>query len=435
MTGPATTTRPAAGPPAPKARGRNRAPAGAARPPGTGAAPPPGPPPRHLPAPDATPGAAPGEASGAPPAQPLGTPSIRPHRAPPGPHRAAVRTTTVHPTPVRATVVRACDAPGPTLVVRLDQLPAGALALGGELARLRRALAGTPYARLNKIALYGPAARPGRDLDYRFVQALPDGRFDFRTGCGHSLLACVVAEGRPGPVTVRAVTTGDTVLCTPEPGPVPAYATPGPPPVPPYGSGPPPALPYAPEPPPVPPHTPAPAPTAPPPYTLHFLRPPGAPGGLPSGRPVDVLDGTPVSLVSYGNPYVFVDVRHLAAHRGDDALRDRLLVLRAEAGRLLGHPPHSALPKIAAFGSGPGGLSVRALTVGGWHPRLALTGAAALAAAGALDGTVVPPVHGPVRTPGGLVTVTAEPDRVGVHHKRADVLDRLELPWRVHATA
>ncbi|MFE3071972.1 hypothetical protein [Streptomyces sp. NPDC059247] len=364
-----------------------------------------------------------GPASG-PAVRPASGPAVGPApgpaagpRTPPGPgnttHPTTARPTTLRPATVRATVVRARDAPGPTLVVRLDQLPAGALALGGELARLRRALAGTPYARLNKIALYGPAARPGRDLDYRFVQALPDGRFDFRTGCGHSLLACVVAEGRPGPVTVRAVTTGDTVLCTPEPGPVPPHTTPGPPPPPPYAPGPAPST----------------------PYTLHFLRAPGAPGGLPSGRPVDVLDGTPVSLVSYGNPYVFVDVRHLSAHRGDDALRDRLLVLRAEAARLLGHPPHSALPKIAAFGAGPGGLSVRALTVGGWHPRLALTGAAALAAAGALDGTVVPPVHGPVRTPGGPVTVTAGPDRVGVHHKRADVLDRLELPWRVHATA
>ncbi|MFI6420224.1 hypothetical protein ACIBG6_22840 [Streptomyces sp. NPDC050842] len=284
------------------------------------------------------------------------------------------------------TVVRAEDAPGPTLVLRLDQLPVGALALGGELARLRGALAGTAYADLHKIALYGPGRR---GLDYRFVQALPGGAFDFRAGCGHSLLACVVADGRPGPVTVRAVTTGDTVLCEPQ------------------GS------------------TDA--------YTLSFLKAPTAPGTLPTGRPVDVLCGVPVSLVRYGNPYVFVDARHLPA----DALHARLLALRAEAARILGYPPHSALPKIAAFteGDGPGGLSVRALTVGGWHPRLALTGAAALAAAGALDGTVVPAPTGPVRTPGGTVTVSAAPDRVRVHHKRATVLGRLELPWRIHATA
>ncbi|MER5310289.1 hypothetical protein ABT034_21165 [Streptomyces sp. NPDC002773] len=351
----------------------------------------------------------------------------------------------------RATVVRAHDAPGPTLVLRLDHLPHGALALGGELAWVRRALDGTPYAGIGKIALY----RPGPTLDYRFVQALPAGGFDFRAGCGHSLLACVVADGRPGPVTVRAVTTGDTVLCEPEP----------------HGDA----------------------------YTLSFLRAPTAPGTLPTGRPVDLLDGTPVSVVRYGNPYVFVDARHLRAHADRDArhlraqhaldahrprahddldrlhtlrahaaldahhsrapaaldrlltLRahaaldahhprahadlDRLLTLRAHAARLLGHPPHSALPKIAAFTRGPAGISVRALTVGGWHPRLALTGAAALAAAGALDGTVVPTVSGPVRTPGGTVTVSTAPDRVRVHHKRAEVLERLELPWRIHATA
>ncbi|MFB7608468.1 hypothetical protein [Streptomyces gardneri] len=290
---------------------------------------------------------------------------------------------------VRATVVRAEDAPGPTLVVRLDQLPVGALALGGELARLRHALSGTAYAGLDKIALYGPAIRAGHTLDYRFVQALPDGGFDFRAGCGHSLLAAVVADGHPAAVTVRAVTTGDTVLCEP------------------YGDA----------------------------YTLSFLKAPTAPGTLPTGRPVDVLGGVPVSLVRYGNPYVFVDARHLPETEDEDALRDRLLALRAEAARILGHPPRSALPKIAAFAEGPEGLSVRALTVGGWHPRLALTGAAAFAAAGALDGTVVPAPTGPVRTPGGTVTVSAAADRVRVHHKRAKVLGGLELPWRIHATA
>ncbi|MFB7937639.1 hypothetical protein [Streptomyces sp. NPDC056049] len=275
-----------------------------------------------------------------------------------------------------ALLVRADGAPGPTLVVRVDRMPGGLLGLGRELARLPAAHA--------KIALYGGDGAGG--LRYRFVQRLPGGGFDFRAGCGHSLLACVVAEGRPGPVTVRALTTGDTVRCEPEP---------------PGGA-----------------------------YTLHFLRPPDAPGTLPTGRPRDRLLGVPVSLVSYGNPYVFVDARHVRA-----PARAHLLALRAEAARLLGHPPDSALPKIAAVEATPAGLAVRALTVGGWHPRLAVTGAAALAAAGALDGTVVPRADGPVRTPGGTVTVSAGPDRVSVHHKRAVVLRACPLPWRIHATA
>ncbi|MFI8963919.1 hypothetical protein ACIGO8_17600 [Streptomyces sp. NPDC053493] len=281
--------------------------------------------------------------------------------------------------------MRAEDAPGPTLVVRGEQLALGAPA---ELAALRGALRATPYAGINKIALYGPSRRTGADLDYRFVQALPAGRFDFRTGCGHSLLACVVAAAGPArPVTVRALTTGDTVRCVPRPGA----------------------------------------------YDLDFLRPPDAPGTLPTGRPADLVDGVPVSLVRYGNPYVLVDARHVRVpeHR----LRPRLLEIRAHAGRLLGHPPHSPLPKIAVFRPTPDGLSVRALTVGGWHPRLALTGAAALAAAGAIDGTVVPGPVTRILTPGGPVTVSVAAGRVRVHHKRAHVLDRLHLPWRIHATA
>ncbi|MET9436098.1 PrpF domain-containing protein [Streptomyces sp. NPDC006551] len=307
---------------------------------------------------------------------------------------------------VVATVVRAEDAPGPTLVVELDQLPRGALALRGELVALRRALAGTPYAQLSKIALYGPSARPGHDLDYRFVQALPDGGFDFRTGCGHSLLACVVSAARPGPLAVHAVTTGDDVLCRPEPPPKGAPRRPGSP-----------------------------------SYTLRFPRPPDAPGTFPTGQPVDVLGGLPVSLVRYGNPYVFVDAAHLGIHtagalfRTGDGILRRLLALRAHAARRLGHPPHSALPKIAMFTVDGGRTAVRALTVGGWHPRLALTGAAALAAAAYAEGTVVPRLDGPVATPGGPVTVSSGTHHVAVHHKRAAVLERLELPWRIHATA
>lgn len=291
------------------------------------------------------------------------------------------------------------DAPGPTLVLRLDHLPPGALALGSELAHLRRALAGTPYPHLNKIALYGLSGPSGpcgpsapHRLDYRFVQALPAPTgFDFRTGCGHSLLACVVAEGGvtgPDGVVVRAVTTGDTVRCVRQED----------------GA-----------------------------YTLEFLRSPTAPGTLPTGRPVDLLDGVPVTLVRYGNPYVLVEARHLPPTGQERAL----LALRARAAALLGYAPQSPLPKIAAFReTADGGLTVRALTVGGWHPRLALTGAAAFAAAGAIGGTVV---RGPVTrigTPDGtVVRVSVTDGTVRVHDKRAHVLARLELPWRIHAKA
>ncbi|MCY0928833.1 hypothetical protein OTB20_21995 [Streptomyces sp. H27-H1] len=300
-----------------------------------------------------------------------------------------------------ATVVRAAGAPGPTLVVNLSELPLGALALRAELRALRESLARSGHDHLAKIALYGPSGAPGTDLDYRFVQAMPDGSFDFRTGCGHSLLACVAAAGMPGSVTVRTVTTGDQVLCVPEQPRAAAADT----------------------------------------YTLHFLRAPGARGVLPTGRPLDRLDGVPVSLVRYGNPYVFVDARHLGIGSrdelfaaGETVLR-RLLALRARAARALGYAPHSALPKIAAVDHSAAATAVRAVTVDGWHPSLALTGATALAAAAALPGTVVRPLGGVVQTPGGPATVSSTSDRVSVHHKRATIVRQLELPWRIHATA
>ncbi|MFJ3900151.1 PrpF domain-containing protein [Streptomyces sp. NPDC090025] len=316
------------------------------------------------------------------------------------------------PRPPHALVVRAEDAPGPTLVLRGDQLPPNAVILSRELAELPPP--SSPFARTpGKIAVYGPSGHPGADLDYRFVQALPGGRFDFRTGCGHSLLACVVAHGANRPpatarrpltvraVTVRAVTTGDLVRCLPEP----ADESDGE-----GGDGGDGGDGGA--------------------YTVEFLRAPDAPGTLPTGEPVTLLDGVPVTLVRYGNPYVLVDARRTAVTEA------RLLDLRARAARILGHPPHSPLPKIAAVRRAPdGGLAVRALTVGGWHPRLALTGAAAVAAAGAIAGTVVDGPVAEIRTPQAPVSVSVTGGSVRVHHKRARVTGRLELPWRIHATA
>lgn len=305
-----------------------------------------------------------------------------------------------------ADVVHAEGAPGPTLVLDRDRLPAGTLASRAELAAVRRWLLRTGRGHIGKIGLYGVSADLAHDLDYRFVQALPGG-FDFRTGCGHSLLACVVGSGLPGAVRVRALTTGDTVECVPEPD----------------GA-----------------------------RTVRLLRPATPDSLLPTGRPVDRLCGVAVSVVRYGNPYVFVDARALglrterALFTAGPATLRRLVALRAAAARVLGYTPHSALPKIAVLGSyGSGRLSVRALTVPSWHPGLALTGALCLAAAATVPGTLphrlAPRGDLAVTTPGGPVAVSATTAdgslrSVAVHHKRAHVLERaIPLPWRIHVTA
>jgi 2-methylaconitate cis-trans-isomerase PrpF len=308
---------------------------------------------------------------------------------------------------VSADVVYAEGAPGPTLVLNRDELPSGSLASRAELTAVRRWLVRTGRGHIRKLGIYGASVDPAHDLDYRFVQFLPDG-FDFRTGCGHSLLACVIGSGMPGVVRVRALTTGDTVECVPEPG---------------GGS------------------------------TVRLLRSASFDSLLPTGRPLERLCGVPVSMVQYGNPYVFVDAHELgltteqALFTAGPASFRRLVALREVAAAVLGYARHSALPKIAALGSySPGRLSVRALTVPAWHPGIALTGATCLAAATAIPGTLpnrLAPPTGSVSIVTADVPVIASVTgqagglrSVAVHRKRAHIVERgLRLPWRIHVTA
>ncbi|MEU7488334.1 PrpF domain-containing protein [Streptomyces sp. NPDC042319] len=314
-----------------------------------------------------------------------------------------------------ADVVRAEGAPGPTLVLDRDRLPPGTLASRADLAAVRGWLERTGRGHIRKLALYGTSADPAYDLDYRFVQCLPGGGFDFRTGCGHSLLACVAATGRTGPVRVRAVTTGDTVVCEPEPG----------------GA-----------------------------YTVRLVRPAPLDALLPTGRPLDRLCGLRVSLVRFGNPYVFVSAADLGLstarelYGAGDAVLARLHRVRAAAAAVLGHRPDGAVPKVAVLAAdGTGGPAVRAVTVPGWHPSIALTGALCVTAAAAVPGTLPALLARPgaprssgrlalrLTTPGGTVATSAAVsgsrlDEVAVHGKRAHLVERgLRLPWRIHVTA
>ncbi|MEV0598931.1 PrpF domain-containing protein [Streptomyces sp. NPDC050315] len=315
-----------------------------------------------------------------------------------------------------ADVVRAEGAPGPTLVLDRDRLPPGTLASRSDLATVRAWLERSGRGRIRKLGLYGTSADPAYDLDYRFVQCLPGG-FDFRTGCGHSLLACVVACGLPGPVRVRAVTTGDAVVCEPEPG----------------GT-----------------------------YTVRLERPGPLHALLPTGRPLDLLCGLRVTLVRFGNPYVLVSAADLGLRStrelftADDSVLTRLRDVRAAAAAVLGHRPDGAVPKVAALAADrTGALAVRAVTVPAWHPSLALTGALCVTAAAAIPGTLpelltrtderAPGAFSrqPMRlmTPGGAVVTSAATAGswlrdVSVHGKRARVVERgVPLPWRIHVTA
>ncbi|TKA10828.1 PrpF domain-containing protein [Actinacidiphila oryziradicis] len=288
-------------------------------------------------------------------------------------------------TPVIAYLSRAVGAPGPTLVMDRAALPAGEEALLAALADIRRRLPEVSGAEVLKLALIGPARHPLYDLDYRFVQAMPGApdRFDLRGNCGHSILAAITAAERMGllprlapgqRVRVNALNNGDRVVCEVDQAGR-------------RGSV----------------------------FTAHFLAEPGTRLGslLMTGKPVsEGAAAVASSYVRMGNPYIFVDAADLGVRHQDGLFRDdrklfaALTRLREDAAVRLGWAPEGAFPKIAAVASfRPGRLAVRALTVPGWHPGLALTGVVCLAAATAIGGTVPNRLLGPDRAAAGRIAV------------------------------
>ncbi|MER5968929.1 PrpF domain-containing protein [Streptomyces sp. NPDC002055] len=268
-------------------------------------------------------------------------------------------------------LAQAVGAPCPTLVLEAAGLPATDAALRPLLTEVRGRLAAAGAGHVLKIALLAPSPHPLFDLDYRFVQCLPGGpdEFDFLGSCGHSILASVLVAARRGllpglapgdRIRLRVLNNGDHVVCEVDASARRDAA-----------------------------------------FTLHFLQQPDTPlrrlllTGLPVDRlPVDtgVQDA---SLVSLGNPYVFVDARDLGLrtreelfHAGDEIF-ERMGRIRTAATDLLRWPSGSVFPKIAAVGVyEPGLLSARAISVPRWHPTLALTGITCLAAAACLEGTL-----------------------------------------------
>ncbi|WP_340560933.1 PrpF domain-containing protein [Streptomyces sp. GSL17-111] len=268
-------------------------------------------------------------------------------------------------------IARAVGAPTPTLVLDQRQLPKDHGELRPVLTRVREWLEEHGREDILKFALVEPSEHPLYDLDYRFVQGLPTGvdRFDFNGNCGHSILASVVAaDGQAwlprlapgGRVRVRVLNNGDQVVVEVDE----ARRR--------SGS-----------------------------FTVHFLQDAGArlDDLLLTGNPVDQLL-TPsgvqaASLVSMGNPYVFVDATELGLDTeeklfgaGDETFA-QMLEIRVAAAELLQWPTDGVFPKIAAVGGyTPGRLAVRAISVPKWHPSIALTGTTCLAGAASIPGTV-----------------------------------------------
>ncbi|MEF7613907.1 4-oxalomesaconate tautomerase [Aquincola sp. MAHUQ-54] len=138
------------------------------------------------------------------------------------------------------------------------------------------------------------------------------------------------------------------------------------------------------------------------PIQLDFLDAWGAVTGsvFPTGRRIDVIEGTPVTCIDAAMPLMVVHAASLgvsgrespAQLDADGALLDRIEALRRQAGELmgLGDVRDSVIPKpvIVSAGDDADSITSRYFTPKRCHASHAVTGAIGVAAAFSLPGTV-----------------------------------------------
>lgn len=152
--------------------------------------------------------------------------------------------------------------------------------------------------------------------------------------------------------------------------------------------------------------------------TVHFVPTPAVRLGdlLSAQEPVIELRSAerryPISLMSVGDPYVFIDAVSLGVRTqrelfaDDRQLDDTLAALRTAAARRLGSPQDGVFVKIAAIGRfHRGRLAVRTTSTPGSPPTLALTGAICLGVASTLKETIPYQLTRPARRAPDMLTI------------------------------
>jgi 2-methylaconitate cis-trans-isomerase PrpF len=252
----------------------------------------------------------------------------------------------------------------------------------------------------SKVAIVSRASVAGADVDYLFAQVkILERVVDTSPNCGNMLVGvgpfaieAGLVRARDGvtPVRIHNVNTGKLVearVCTPRgrvayDGDVAIDGVPG---------------------------------TAAPVH-LAFLDAAGAKTGalLPTGSPIDVIEGVEVSCVDAAMPVVIARASSLGktGHEAAQALGDdlafmaRLERLRIEAGRRMGlaDAADRVIPKpvLVAPAARGGTLAVRYFMPHACHGALAITGAVAVAMAAVTPGTVAASLAGALRVPAEL---------------------------------
>jgi 2-methylaconitate cis-trans-isomerase PrpF/tripartite-type tricarboxylate transporter receptor subunit TctC len=170
------------------------------------------------------------------------------------------------------------------------------------------------------------------------------------------------------------------------------------------------------------------------PIRLNFLDAWGAVTGsvFPTGRRIDVIDGTEVTCIDAAMPLMIVQARDLGVHGGESPIEldanadllERLEALRRAAGQMmgLGDVSNSVIPKPVLVSAGDSELSItsRYFTPRRCHASHAVTGAIGVATAFALPGTVASNSNGVTGTrsiavlhPQGRIDIDVEVDGHG----------------------
>ncbi|MBK5432176.1 hypothetical protein EJ131_31780 [Bacillus mycoides] len=268
-------------------------------------------------------------------------------------------------------IAKAEGSVSPTVVIDGAGLGEQPLDIIPELHKIKDDLSVNNESQITKYAVIKPSNHPMYDIDYLFFQLIPGNpcRFDYAGSCGHSILAAInvaikwgwIPTVSPGlRVRVNIKNVGDSLVCEIDQISRTAIGC-----------------------------------------TAHFIEKPGTKLGtlLPTGQTKNIVK-TPLgnfecSIVSAGNPYVFVSCLELGIeseeqlfNAGNDVFT-KLQEIRYAASNLLGWDPESVFPKIAVLGRfRPDTVSVRAISVPKWHPTMALTGVACLGVSASMKGTV-----------------------------------------------
>ncbi len=239
----------------------------------------------------------------------------------------------------------------------------------------------------SKVAIIGPSKVKGADIDYLFAQVRTDRQYvDYSPNCGNMLAAVgpfaieaglVQGQGNDTLVRIHNVNTGKLIEAK----------------VPTHGNdviylgdasidG---------------------VPGLAAPIALTFMDASGAKTGklLPTGKPVDIIDGVAVTAIDCAMPMVLMRAADLGLTGYEDPealtanheLIERLTRIRVKAGELMGMGDVTDMvipkPVLISPARKGGTLSVRYFMPNECHPALATTGAVGIATAAVTDGTVV----------------------------------------------